>query len=60
MDFHSHLSDDSAHNAATTFEHMKTFIHWIYENKLFIKDGIIHDAEDGRSKQYRCKHEMWL
>ena len=31
MEFHSHFSDDSAHNAATTCEHMKTFIHWMYE-----------------------------
>ena len=27
INFHSNFSDDSAHNAAATFEHMKKFIH---------------------------------
>ena len=27
MDFYSHFSDDSTQNEATTFEHMKDFIH---------------------------------
>ena len=35
-DFHSHFSDDSAQIAATKFEHMKTFIHWMYENNLMV------------------------
>ena len=43
MDFQSHFSDESAHNAATTFEHMVKFIHWMYENNVFINDGIIYD-----------------
>ena len=50
MDFHSHFSDDSAHNAATTFEHMNIFIHCMYDNNLFRKDGIIYDTTDGCSK----------
>ena len=60
MDFHSHFSDDSAQNAATTFEHMKRFIHWMHKNNLFIKDGIIYDTSDVCIKQYRCANTMWL
>ena len=55
MDFHSHFSYDSAHNAATTFEHMVKFIQWMYEDNFFINDGIIYDTTDGCSKQYICK-----
>ena len=53
MDFHSYFSDKSAQNAATTFEYTKKFIHWMYENNLFINDGIIHDTKDIWNKQYR-------
>ena len=56
MVFHPHFSDYSSHNAATKFEHRNKFIHWIYDNKLFIKDGIIYDNEDGCSKQHRYKN----
>ena len=42
MYFHSHFSDDSDQNAATTYEHMKNFIHWMYEENLFINNGIIY------------------
>ena len=31
VDFQSKISDNSAHNAASTCEHMKDFIHWMYE-----------------------------
>ena len=37
MNFHSHFSDTSAHNEATTFENMENFIHWMYYNKFFHK-----------------------
>ena len=30
MNLHSHISDDSDHNVATIFEHMKIFIHRMY------------------------------
>ena len=54
MDFHSHFSDDSAQNAATTYEHTNFFIKWMYKNNLFIKDVIIYDIKYGCIKQYRC------
>ena len=39
MDFHSNFSDESSHNAATTFLDIKIFIHWMYDNIFFINDG---------------------
>ena len=60
MNFHTHFSDESAHNASTTFEHMKIFIHWMYANKLFLEYGIIYDTAYECSKQYRCVDTMWL
>ena len=60
MDFHSKISDNSAQNAATTLENMKDFIHWIYDNNLFMKYDIIHDTIYGCGKQYRCENLMWL
>ena len=60
MDFHSHFSDDSAHNSATTCENMKKIIHWMYEENMFIKDGIVCDTTDGCSKQYRCENLLWI
>ena len=59
MEFHSYFSDDSAQNAATTFEHMKKFIHWIYDNNFSIKYDIIYDTTNGCSKQYRCANATW-
>ena len=39
---------------------MKKFIHWIYEENLFIKDGIIYDTTDICSKKYRCENAVWV
>ena len=41
MNFLPHLSNDSAHNSATTCEHINILIRWMYEVNCFIKDGII-------------------
>ena len=41
MGLHSHFSDNSSQNAATTFKYMKKSIHWVNENNLFIKDAIV-------------------
>ena len=43
MSFHSHFSDDSAHNVDTTFYHMKKFMNFMYDNHLFINDGMTYD-----------------
>ena len=60
MEFFSYLSDDSSHNTATTFEHIKIFIHWIYNDNLFIKDIIIYDSIDVCGNKYRCFNLIWL
>ena len=58
--FSPKFSDDSAQNAATIFEHTKNFIHSMYANNLFIKDGIIYNTTYGCSKQYICANAMQL
>ena len=54
MEIHSKISDDSAQNSATTCEHMKNSIHWMYEDIYFIKGVIIYDNKDVCKKQYIC------
>ena len=51
---------DTAQNAVTTFDHMNNLFHWMHENNLFIKYGIICDTKDWCSKQYRRGKLMWL
>ena len=46
----SHFSNDSDQNAATTFEHMKNFIHRIYKNILVLKDSSMYDTIYGVRK----------
>ena len=60
MSFHSHVSDDSAQNSATRFEHMKKIVKFMYENNLFIKYGTIYNTTYGCSKQNRCENVMWI
>ena len=60
MDFHSHFSDSSKQNAATTYEHMKTSITHMIENHQLAPGYTIYDTTDGCSKQYRCANAMYL
>ena len=60
MNFHSHFSYDFSQNPATTFEHMKKFIHWMYKENVSIKYGIIYDTTDVYTKQYRCENALWI
>ena len=39
---------------------MKKLIHWMYDNNLFIKYGIMYDTIYVYSKQYRCAKAMCL
>ena len=39
---------------------MNNFIHWMYENKLFINDSIVYDNMDGYSNQCICANEKWI
>ena len=56
MDFHSHFSYDSDHNAATACAHMKSSF-TKYMRISFIKYGILYDTIDGCSKQYSS---LWV
>ena len=60
LDFHPHFSDNSAHNKATTFERIKTFVHCMYDNNVFINNGIIYGTTDGCIKQYICGNATWV
>ena len=60
MDFQSHFSDNSAQNAAITFEQMKKLIKWIYQNNLLIKYVMIYDITDECSKIYIFENSLWL
>ena len=55
MDFHSHFPDESTDNAATTFGNMEYFIHWMYDNNLFIKDIILYNTAYG---QMQCGYYL--
>ena len=39
---------------------MNNFIHWMYENNLFIKNIIIYDTIDVCGNKYRCFNLIWL
>ena len=60
INFHLHLQDESYQNKATTFQHMKMFIDWMYDNNVFIKGGKIDDITDQYSKQNRYANTMWI
>ena len=60
MEFQSHFSDASAHNADTTFEHMKNSSTGCMRIFFFVKGGKLYDTTDGCGKQYICANVLWL
>ena len=54
--FRSNFPDDSAQNVVNTFDHIKTSIHWMYENNLLITDGKLYGTTYVCSKQYKCEN----
>ena len=61
MDFHSHMSDYSRQDAATTFEHMCVmFDHHQHRHGTFPKNAVLLDHTDGCAKQYRCGNALFL
>ena len=59
MAFHSHISDDSRQDAATTHAHMLIMIGFIRTIELL--DGhVLWDDTDGCGKQYRCGTALQL
>lgn len=60
MDFHSHMSDDSDQNAATTHVHMCKMLDCYIETYGSLPDNcIILDHTDGCAKQYRCGNALF-
>ena len=61
MDFHSHFSDFSRQDAATTFEHMCSMIdNHVERNGRLPEHCILLDHTDGCAKQYRSGNALYL
>ena len=60
MDFHSHMSEDSDQNAATTHIHMCKMLDCYIENYGALPENCtILDHTDGCTKQYRCGNALF-
>jgi hypothetical protein len=61
MQFHSHFSDASRQDAATTHSHMVVLLN-LLKSRGELKSGrtILFDETDGCGKQYRCGNALYL
>ena len=60
LHFHSHLSDNSQQDAATTNAHMEVLIQSLKESGTIGQRATMWDETDGCTKQYRCAKAFWL
>ena len=61
MDFHSHFSDASRQDAATTHAHMWVLLDLLMRGtKELIAGAVLYDDTDGCGKQYRCAKALYL
>ena len=61
LDFHSHMSDDSPQDAATTHVHMCAMLdHYCTRYKSLPPNCVILDHTDGCAKQYRCGNALFF
>jgi hypothetical protein len=60
MAFHSHFSDESRQDAATTHAHMTALFEHLKAIGELIAGLVIWDDTDGCGKQYRCGTAMYL
>jgi hypothetical protein len=60
MHFHSHFSDDSMQNAATTYFHMEVLVKYLQKEAVLKEGGYMFDNTDGCTKQYRCATALHL
>ena len=59
--FHSFLSDDSKHDAATTTAHSKRLISFLKNEKVLTTSlSKIWENTDGCAEQYRCDSALYL
>ena len=60
-EFHSHLSDDAAQCAATSFENMYVVLNHFKEKGLLHENStVIYDHTDGCTCQYRCATAVYF
>jgi hypothetical protein len=60
-EFHSHLSDDAAQCAATSFENMYVVLERLKEKGLLHENStVIYDHTDGCTCQYRCATALYF
>jgi hypothetical protein len=60
MHFHSHFSDGSMQNAATTYFHMEVLVKYLLKEAVLKEGGYMFDNTDGCAKQYRCATALHL
>jgi hypothetical protein len=60
MKFHSHFSDHSKQDAASTHAHMCVLLRKLQESGEVLSRTIILDHPDGCSKQYQCGTAIYL
>ena len=58
--FHSHFSDASMQNEATTYFHMEVLILYLKNQAALKERGYMFDNTDGCAKQYRCATALHL
>jgi hypothetical protein len=60
MEFHSHFSNDSRQDAATTAAHLTVLLDRLKSKGKFIQGCTLYDETDGCAKQYRCSNALHL
>jgi hypothetical protein len=60
LQIHSHFSDDSRQDAATTTAHMEVLLKHLQASRDIGKHATMLDSMDGCSKQYHCAKAFWL
>jgi hypothetical protein len=60
MEFHSHFSDNSKQDAATSHEHMDLLVNLLFQKGVMKRGSWMLDNTDGCAKQYRCGTALYL
>jgi hypothetical protein len=60
MEFHSHFSNDSRQDAATTAAHLTVLLDLLKTNGQFMEGSTLYDETDGCGKQCRCSNAIYL
>jgi hypothetical protein len=60
MEFHSHFSNDSRQDAATSAAHLTVLLDLLKSQGKFIQSCTLYDETDGCAKQYRCSNAIYL